>query len=178
MTENKSEAETIADLIGGLSNKDPVVRGRSRETLVDIGGHEVTRALVQELIDPRRQVRWEAAKALTTIADPVAAPGLMHALEDDDQDVRWLAGEGLISLGRIGLMTVLSGLTKRAESLDFCKSAHHVLHGLSPRGYAPTVEPVLRALETSEPEVTAPAAAYEALMALKKEGGRNNVSSS
>jgi HEAT repeat protein len=167
MTEEKRESEAIMDLIEELSSKDPVIRQRSREELVAIGGHQVTRALVHELIDPRQQVRWEAAKALTAIADPIAAPGLMHALDDKDADVRWVAGEGLIALGGIGLMTVLSGLTKRAESLDFCKAAHHVLHDLKPKGYAKTVEPVLQALETSEPEVTAPPAAYEALVALK-----------
>lgn len=171
MTENKSEAETIADLINGLSNEDPVIRQKSREKLVDIGDHEVTRALVQELIDPRQQVRWEAAKALTAIADPIAAPALMHALDDKDVDVRWVAGEGLIALGNIGLMTVLSGLTKRAESIDFCKAAHHVLHDLRRKGYAETVNPVLQSLEKSEPEVTAPPAAYAALVALKGEGG-------
>ncbi len=170
MTENKSATETIFDLIEELSSKDPVVRGRSRQKLVEIGGHQVTRALVRELIDPRKHVRWEAAKALTAIADPVAAPGLMHALDDKDVDVRWVAGEGLIALGGIGLMTVLSGLTKRAESLDSYKGAHHVLHDLRPKGYAQIVEPVLQALETSEPEITTPLAAYEALVALKNEG--------
>jgi magnesium transporter len=45
-----------------------------------MGGHDVTRALVRELVDRRQQVRWEAAKALTAIADPLTAPGLMHAL--------------------------------------------------------------------------------------------------
>jgi len=170
MTESKSEPETITDLIGGLSNKDPVVRARSREKLVDIGGHEVTRALVHELIDPRQQVRWEAAKALTAIADPVSAPALMHALDDDDANVRWVAGEGLIALREIGLMTVLSGLTTQADSLEFCKSAHHVLHDLKPKSHVETVKPVLQALEASEPLVAAPLAAYKALVAIKHEG--------
>ena len=167
MREDKTQ--TLATLVESLASEDPVVRQKARDRLVEIGGHEVTRALVRELVDPRQHVRWEAAKALTAIADPVAAPGLMHALDDEDPDVRWVAGEGLIALGKDGLMTALNGLTKRAMSLDYCKSAHHVLHGLKGQGFAEFIAPVLNALESSEPEVSAPAAAYDALVALKKD---------
>ena len=166
MPENKNDSELIPQLVAQLASKDPVARETSREQLVSIGGLEVTRALVGELTDPRAHVRWEAAKALADIADPVAAPGLMHALEDDDEDVRWVAGEAMIALGVVGLKTVLSGLTRRAGSLEFCKAAHHVLHELRPKGYAETVEPVLKTLEMSEPGVTAPPAAFNALVAM------------
>lgn len=169
MAENASEPKRLGALLQKLSSEDALQRQEAREQLVEIGGPTVTRELVAALSDPDKQVRWEAAKALTGIADPVAAPGLMHALEDDDQDVRWLAGEGLIALGRSGLMTVLSGLMRRARSLDFCKGAHHVLHDLKTKGYGEIVEPVLKSLETSQPEVTAPVAAYEALVALKQQ---------
>jgi hypothetical protein len=91
----------------------------------------------------------------------------MHALEDDDENVRWLAAEGLIELGEVGLVTTLSGLIKRARSIEFCKSAHHVMHHLAQRGYANITTPVLEALQTSQPEFTAPTAAYKALQSVE-----------
>jgi hypothetical protein len=161
------DANRLGALIEQLADENPVARQRAREELVRLDGHEVTRALVAELIDPRAHVRWEAAKTLAVIADPIAAHGLTHALDDEDRDVRWVAAEGLIVLGKTGLMTVLSGLTKRAQSTAFCQSAHHVLREMGSRGYADVVAPVLGALEGSEPGVGAPPAAYCALVALK-----------
>jgi len=163
MTEDKVETPRLEELVERLASDDPAVREKSREKLVSMGGPDVTRALVRQLVDARHQVRWEAAKALSEIADPVAAPALMHALEDDDENVRWLAAEGLVELGEVGLITTLSGLIKRARSIEFCKSAHHVMHDLGQRGYANITTPVLEALQTSAPEITAPTAAYKAL---------------
>lgn len=164
MNDKTDVLSQVTQWIGQLADGDAVVRQESREQLVQRGGRDVTRALVTALIDPRTHVRWEAAKALQAIADPVAAPALMHALDDDDKDVRWVAAEGLIALDKVGLMAVLSGLIKRAGSFEYCKSAHHVLHEM--KAYAGTVAPVLEALEQSEAAVTAPPAAYEALVAL------------
>jgi hypothetical protein len=163
MTDNKPETPKLEELVERLGSTDPVARETSREKLVEMGGSDVTRALVRELVDSNEHVRWEAAKALSEIADPVAAPGLMHALEDDNEDVRWLAAEGLVSLGEVGLVTTLSGLIKRARSIEFCKSAHHVMHHLAQQGHADIATPVLEALQTFEPEITAPTAAYKAL---------------
>jgi hypothetical protein len=165
---NTHEANRVEELIEQLADENPVTRQSAREELVRLGGPEVTRALVAELIDPRTHVRWEAAKALNAIADPIAAHGLTHALDDDDRDVRWVAAEGLIVLGKTGLMTVLSGLAKRAQSTAFCRSAHQVLREMRSRGYADVVAPVLGALEGSEPGVGAPPAAYVALVALQQ----------
>jgi len=163
--------DNLDQWIQDLGNQDSKVRQKAREQLVEVGDHDVTRALVGELVDPRKQVRWEVAKALIEIADPVAAPALVHALDDEDSDVRWMAGEGLIALGKSGLLAVLSGVTKQARSLDFCKAAHHVLHDLKLHGDEETIAPVLEALASSEPAVTAPPAALHALMALKNGGG-------
>ena len=104
------------------------------------------------------------------IADPIAAHSLLHALDDRDQDVRWVAAEGLVALGQTGLLTVLSGLTRRAQSPAFCRSAHHVLHDLRQKDHADVINRVLEALESPDPEVAAPVAAYDALVALKQEG--------
>ncbi len=149
-----------------LASSDPVVRENSRQKLIENAGVDVTRALVAALIDTRSHVRWEAAKALQAIADPITAAALMNALDDEDEDVRWVAAEALIALRAPGLMEVLSGLIKRARSTAFCTSAHHVLHGFRDGRHAAIVAPVLEALEHSEPGVTAPTAAYRALVTL------------
>ena len=158
----------IQSQIATLQSSDPVAREVARHALVRIGTFEVTTALVGELLDPRDQVRWEAAKALAELKDPVTAPALLEALDDDHSDVRWVASEGLIALGRPGLLAVLHGLTKKARSVGFCQAAHHVLHEFVRNGYeAANISPALTALEQAEPAVAAPPAAYQALMALK-----------
>jgi hypothetical protein len=164
-------ASWISDLIKQLAHRDASVRVKARRELIQRADHRVTRALVVELNDPTPHVRWEAAKSLVEIADPVAAHGLMHALDDDDKDVRWVAGEGLVALGKVGLVTVLSGLTRRARSIRFCRGAHHVLHALRDKENDAVIASVIASLETSEPEVTAPLAAFDALLTLKQSPG-------
>ena len=88
MNEKTDALSQLSRLTGQLADQDAVVREQPREELIQIGGHDVTRALVTALIDPRTHVRWEAAKSLQAIADPVAAAALMHVLDDDDADVR------------------------------------------------------------------------------------------
>ncbi len=133
MNEKTDVLIQVRQLVDQLADEDAVVREKSREQLIQLGGHDVTRAVVMALIDPRTHVRWEAAKVLQAIADPVAAPALMHALDDEDGDVRWVAAEGLIALDKVGLLAVLSGLIKRADSTRIRKSAHHVLHEMKNR---------------------------------------------
>lgn len=158
--------DEIKRLTEQLGDEDAVVRQQSRHDLIDLGGHDVTRAMIPALIDTRTQVRWEAAKTLLAIADTVAAPALMNALDDEDVDVRWIAAEALVALGHIGLLTVLNGLTKRASSVAYCQSAHHVLH--ETKAYGDLIAPVLETLEQSDAAIKAPPAAYKALVALHK----------
>ena len=110
MNEKVEAATETSRLVKQLADVDAVVREKAREQLIQLGTPDVTRALLQAVIDPRTHVRWEAAKTLQAIADPVAAAALMHALEDEDADVRWVAAEGLIALHKVGLRTVFSGL--------------------------------------------------------------------
>ena len=164
MNEQNGASGQVGPLVGKLAHADAVVREKAREQLVQLGGPEVTAALVLALHDPRKHVRWEAAKAFQALANPLAASALMHALEDDEADVRWVAGEALIVLGRVGLVTVLSGLIRRAASNDYCQAAHHVLHEM--KDYHEVVQPVLESLKHFEPAVAAPVAAYQALVKL------------
>ena len=157
---------TIDPLVHALSGHDALPPWSARRALEAIGP-AATPSLIPVLDSPDPITRWEAAKALSALKDPVSAPALVHALEDNDEDVRWLAAEGLIALGKTGSMAVLSGLIKRAGSTAFCRSAHHVLSGRSQEGSAKAIAPVLVALTGPEPGVFAPAAAYDALMDIK-----------
>lgn len=165
MSENNTEK--ITQLIGKLKNEDGQVRSAARDELVQIGGPEVTQALMLELIDTRTYVRWEAAKGLVSLRDASSAASLLIAMDDEDADVRWVAGDGLVALGKAGLMTVLSGLIRNARSIQFCRAAHHVLNEFKKYGNAELIAPVVNALEHSEPAATVPTFAYAALKQLK-----------
>jgi hypothetical protein len=164
MSENSEALDQISQLVDKLADEDAVVREKAREALIQIGTYDVTRALVLALIDPTTHVRWEAAKVLQAMSDPVSAPALMNALDDDDEDVRWLAADGLIALQEVGILTVLNGLINRSVSTAFCKSSHHVLHEM--KAHAAVLAPVLKALEQLEPAIAVPQVAYRALVTL------------
>ena len=78
MSENHTEK--IKQLIAKLTDEDSQVRGAAREELVEIGGPEVTNALMLELLDTRPFVRWEAAKGLIPLRDDSTAASLLHAI--------------------------------------------------------------------------------------------------
>jgi HEAT repeat protein len=158
----------VPSFVADLASPDPVVRRKARGALVAMGEPAVP-SLIQLLSHRRPHVRWEAAKALCGIADPIAASALVNALDDRDGDVRWLAAQGLAALGREGLQPLLAALLQRAQSCSFCESAHHVCHTLVKRKkLGPILRPLLAALKESELEVAVPPAAYAALARLRE----------
>jgi len=160
-----NESEEIPTLLEGLRSASPVQRENARQRLVAIGNAAVP-SLIRHLGDRASHVRWEAAKALGKIADPISATALVNALEDKDSDVRWLAAVGLIALGRRGLPPLLAALIQRPDSEWLREGAHHVCYDLTMTRDAGLVRPVLEALAAPEPELTLPEAAYRALAAL------------
>ena len=131
-------------------------------------GKPAVPSLIQLLSHRKPHVRWEAAKALGGIADPIAASALVNALKDRDGDVRWLAAEGLAALGQDALHPLLAALIERSEADWLCEGAHHVCHVLiKTRGLGQVLRPLLAALGQSEPEVASPLAAYTALSELR-----------
>ena len=167
----------IPELIAALATSSPVARKKAREALVALGGQAVP-ALIQLLSHGQSHVRWEAAKALGAIADPIAASALVNALEDRDGDVRWLAAEGLAALGRDALQPLLAALMEQSDRDWLCEGAHHVCRALlKKKGLAPILRPLLAALDEHEPTLTAPAAAYAALSRLREVScGRQKMS--
>jgi HEAT repeat protein len=163
----KVSIETIKSLIADLGSQDGLVRIRARKSLVAIGNQAI-KLLVKALASKREWVRWETAKTLGQIGDPVAVQALVKALEDKMFDVRWLAAEGLIAIGRKALAPLLQALMEHPDSPWLREGAHHVLHDVDRRGLTEILLPVIVALEGSEPSVEAPIAAASALKALAK----------
>jgi len=164
---DKKEAR-IPSLVADLTSRDAEVRRKARESLVLIGKPAVP-SLIRLVSHRKPHVRWEAAKALCGIADPIAASVLVNALDDRDGDVRWLAAEGLAALGRDGLQPLLAALLERGQSCWFCEGAHHVCHNLVKRKkLGPILRPLLAAMKESEPGVSVPPAAYTALSRLRE----------
>lgn len=158
-----ADQDSIASLIDGLAHEDSTYRQEAREKLAVMGSPAVP-SLVECLYDPRQHVRWEAAKTLQSIKDPLTAPALVTVLEDDSEDVRWVAGEALVALHDAALAPLLHALIKRASSFWLCKGAHHVLHELGKgERRRPLVAPVLHAMASTEPGVSVPPAALTAL---------------
>lgn len=154
--------DTPSAIAAAFGSKNGVQRQLAREKLVAIGKAAVP-ALIDCLVDPRKQVRWEAAKTLIKLGDPAAAGPLVAALEDDDGDVRWLAAVALVAIGREALRPLFVALIEHADSDELRRGAHHVCHELARTGAYPLVKPILDAIGASEPRTAVPPAAYKAL---------------
>jgi len=147
-----SDTSTIDELTTALRSDNGLLREHARQALVSAGSAAVE-PLIELLTDDSHQVRWEVAKILGEIADRKAASSLVRTLEDEEFDVRWLAAEALIAIGRDALVPLIQELERRPESIWLRQGAHHVLHDLSDVGLRAEAAPVLRALESLEPEL-------------------------
>jgi HEAT repeat protein len=156
------EDPRIDSLVSELGGKDGLARQRARRSLVVLGALAVP-SLTRALNDPNDHKRWEAAKTLGQIRDPVSAPALVRALEDRDFGVRWLAAEALIALDDKGLAPLLEAMTRHSASRWLREGAHHVLRMLADKDLHDLVAPVLAALDGVEPVLEVPRAAQAAL---------------
>jgi HEAT repeat protein len=166
------DLETIDLLVAKLAGNNGRERERARWALVDIGSPTVP-PLLDMLRARKKQVRWEAAKALAAIADPAAAEALVTALEDKVFDVRWLAAEGLINIGRAGLVPLLHALIERSDSPWLRQGAHHVLHDLAVGDLKEMLKPVVDSLQDVDSAVETPVAAKAILDRLVSEQADN-----
>lgn len=164
MTNNSGA--NVDQLIASLNSENATERINARAALVILGSEAVS-ALIDTLDSPQPHVRWEAAKALSEIADPAATDKLVMVLGDEDPDVRWVAGEALIAIGPGVVKSVLAAVIKSDVPGGVHEGGHHVLRALSKRGgLASVLEPVLKAFKQPEPEVAVPVAAEKALEAM------------
>jgi len=156
-------------LISRLESPKIFSRQEARQDLVAMGRKAVA-PLLQALGSHKKQLRWEAAKALKEIGNPEAARALVETLEDEESGIRWLAAEGLIALKREGLVPLLEALIKRSDSLLLRNGAHHVLRALRDSELKEVVEPLLNALDDCAPELVLPISAENGLDALRSRG--------
>ncbi len=156
-------------LIGSLGTGSTRQLKETRAALVGIGELAVG-PLLHALRSPQEQVRWEAVKALAEIRSPSAAEGLVAALIDEDGGVRWLAAEGLVYVGPTAIEPLLHALLEHSESVWLREGAHHALRGLNRNHIAPTLTPVIRALESVLPAISVLAPAADALDELRRKG--------
>jgi hypothetical protein len=174
-SDSKTAQATIKSLIADLASKDGVVRVKARQQLVAYKARSVT-PLIKTLSNENDWVRWEAAKALGQIGNPVSIQALLKALSDKRFEVRWLAAEGLIRIGRKAIVPLLETLVKHSDSYWLREGIHHVLHDINKGKYGKVLRPVLVALEGTEPSLEVPLAARTALDALVKNGvNKNNL---
>lgn len=154
-----------SDLAQKLRSEDPVIREEACKALIALGRPAVP-PLVDTLSNPLDHARREAARALSRIHDPSSAPALVLALEDELPGVRWLAGEGLIAMGRGGIVPLFRALISRSDSVRLRQGAHHVLRSLSAGEHGRQLALVMEALEGPEPISALPVAAFNALKEL------------
>ena len=161
-----AEPSAIPNLIARLGSADPRARRRAGNGLIAAGPLAVS-ALTEALEDRNPAVRSEAARALGRIRDAAVAAALVRRLEDESREVRWTAAEGLVALGKDGLIAVLRAMMQERESVRRREAAHHVLRDLAEGDLGDIVRPVLAAIEGIEPSLTVPLAAHAALHQLE-----------
>jgi HEAT repeat protein len=156
----------INQLAFALGGRGPVPPWHAREALEAIGSPAVP-ALIRSLGSFDPATRWEAAKALSDIADPSAVQPLLAALEDEDGSVRWLAAEGLSRIGYPALAPLLHALIDHSGSAWLRDGARHVLRGNLNDELASILGPVLVALTGPGPEISVMAPASRAIRLLE-----------
>lgn len=181
---SEPEQATIDDLVSKLAGKNGREREDVRLRLAAIGKPAIP-ALIEALKQKSdKSIRWEAAKTLGEIRDPVAAPALVKVLNDKVFEIRWLAAEGLIAIGHEALVPLLTELIKYPENPWLQQGAHHILsHFATSDIYIPhhefahpkqnttlkeLLQPLVSALEGPEPSLEVPHEASKILDELTK----------
>jgi HEAT repeat protein len=169
MVDKKPGNAEIESLVVALRDRDGMKREHARERLVSFGP-SATPFLVPLLSDRASQTRWEAAKALSEIADPASIAALLRALEDDDNDVSWLAAEGLASIGPPVAAPLMQTIIDRLKLVEIRQGAHHVLGELRKSEMGDKIAEVYNALDCGHPDTEIIGAAERALASLKSVG--------
>ena len=165
-TEHADE-RIIAALISDLESPAGFIRIRARQFLVLIG-KKATSLLVKALENKKGITKWEAAKALEQIGDPLAIEALIKILEDETFEIRWLAAEGLIAIGIQAVVPLLHKLIQDPESEWLHEGAHHILYSIKNVDFRSVLRPVTHALEAPEASLEVPLAAKNAIKALEE----------
>jgi HEAT repeat protein len=164
---NKREETEIKSLINQLGSKNGIIRSNARESLKLFGAKAVD-YLSGLLINRKKIIRWEALKTLLEIRDPHSGPLFLLAIKDKAPEIRWMGAEGLISLGKYGVIIMLEGLISNPESLYIRKGAHHVLKEYSKYNPSLEIKKLFISLNRADSESNSPVYALKFLRKLKK----------
>ncbi|MBZ0200070.1 MAG: HEAT repeat domain-containing protein [Ignavibacteriaceae bacterium] len=126
---SSQEDSEIHLLLETLGSEHGMERQKAREALVAKGKSTID-FLMELLSHPKYIFRWEAAKTLEEIGDPLAIPLFIRTLEDEKSDVRWIAAKGLIKLGELSVKPLLQALIEKSDSVFILEGAHHVFFDL------------------------------------------------
>jgi HEAT repeat protein len=149
--------EPVQTLIELLSDRKGAIRESARKALVDLGESAVP-ALLEATASNSKQLRWEAAKALSDIAAPESVEVLVRLLTDKDAEIRWMAGVGLSRIGAASIVPTLFAILHDPDSDRLRESGHHVLNVIA-RDHAalrPDLKLVIEALVDRPMEVLLP----------------------
>jgi hypothetical protein len=168
ISSKEPEDAEIKSLINRLSSRNRTTRSEARESL-RLLGHTAVDYLSELLTDKKKINRWEAVKTLVEISDPHSGALFLFALKDEDPGIRWLAAEGLISLGKQGVITTLEGLISNFDSVYFRHGAHHVFKEYSKKHPSPEIKKLLSSLLRSDSGFYSPVMALRLLRKFRKD---------
>jgi HEAT repeat protein len=124
-------------------------RRKARLALVNIGEPAID-FLAEFAAHPDWKIRWEAIRALAQMRNPDTSAILINALDDEYEGIRWLAAEGIIMLGREGLIALLQALTSYKLTILLREGAYHVLKQMAIRYKLPNMEELIHGLVNAD----------------------------
>ena len=119
-------ADALA-LVRGMGQVKGIALMKLREAVEKMGRAAVAPLKSALARSPRRDVRWEAAKALGHLADPGSIACLIKALSDEDADVGRVAAEALLAFKDKALRPLFKALVRHSDSAGLRGGARHVL---------------------------------------------------
>jgi HEAT repeat protein len=156
-------------MVHDLVSNELDVRTQAQEALIREGTSAVP-PLLRALANGEPHLRVAAVQTLTALGDPLTAPSLARALDDDNGAVRWEAGDGLITLGRPGVLAAVHTLiTHELPSPQLKDAVRHVLLGVREEQEYRVLAPLQHALANHAPDEVLMVRAYEASAMLTNE---------
>jgi HEAT repeat protein len=143
---NEYAAEMLRKNIDKLGSKNGLQRLQARSAMIALGESAID-IFAELVMHPNWIVRREAVKALSQMKTNITAPVLIYALEDEYASIRWVAAEGLIALGKQGLLVLMQRLCSQKLSVNLSQVAHHVVKEISKRQSMIETEELLANLE-------------------------------
>jgi hypothetical protein len=101
-----------------IEDEDPSVKAAGARGLALHGGPEHVPLIVKHLADPDRLLRWECARALQRLHNPVAAPDLIKRLESKTEDEAMVRAASADALGQYAEPKVVDGLIAALADRD------------------------------------------------------------